>query len=334
MYQSDELFAADRQLLRVLTRVLGDQLHDVVVVDDGGSEEDELEVELVDLGLRRLAVLSRRALLLFETLGGFEVDAAEGAKVVLGKGLLDLCRLLVGEVGVLVELGLEALDFLEPIDELGTGVVSHQVVHLIGLGFDTLRLHEHAEFGDGLLEVVDDDGSLVDQPNLPSPVALGAGEESNGGIDAVLLVAEVKNVAVGLGRVENAVGAGEGLDQAVMLEVLVDVERVEESGIETGQEHIDDDGDVDLFPALAGQIAVGELLILDALLDVLIIEVEIIDVVVCVKPLVVVGNDGLERVLLDLGVVPVVFLLLGEILLDLLDVLVAFGGWREDASNI
>src|SRR5256885_711530 len=73
--QADELLAADRKLLRVLTRVLGDQLHNVVVVDDGGGKKDELEVEVVDLGLGRLA---RRALLLLETLSGFEVDAAEG----------------------------------------------------------------------------------------------------------------------------------------------------------------------------------------------------------------------------------------------------------------
>ena len=118
------------ELLRVLPRVLGDQLHDVVVVDDGGGEEDELEVELVDLGVGRLAVLSGRALLLLEALGGFEVDAAEGAEVVLGQGLLDLLPLLVGEVGVLVELGLEALDLLEPLDELGAGVVALEVVDL------------------------------------------------------------------------------------------------------------------------------------------------------------------------------------------------------------
>jgi len=31
--QADELLAADRELLRVLSGVLGDQLHDVVVVD-------------------------------------------------------------------------------------------------------------------------------------------------------------------------------------------------------------------------------------------------------------------------------------------------------------
>ena len=177
--------------LRVLTRVLGDQLHDVVVVDDGGGEEDELKVELVDLGVGRLAVPAG-ALLLLKSLGGFEVDAAEGPEIVLRESLLDLHPLLVGEVGVLVELGLEALDLLEPLDELSPGIVAHQVVHLIGLGFEALRLHELAEVGDGLPEVVDDDGSLVDQPDLAGLVSLRTGEESDGGIYAVLLPAEVE----------------------------------------------------------------------------------------------------------------------------------------------
>ena len=277
---------------------------------------------------------SGRALLLLKSLGGFEIGAAEGAEVVLGEDLLNLLALLVGKVGVLVELGLEALDLLEPLDELGTGVVAHQVVHLIGLGFEALRLHELAEVGDGLLEVVDDDGSLVDQPNLAGPVSLRTGEESDGGVDAVLLLAEVEDVAVGLGRVENAVGAGEGLDQAVVLEVLVDVERVEVHGVEAGEEHVDDDGDVDLLGALAGQVAVGELLVLDALLDVLVVEVEVVDVVVRAVLLVVVGDDGLERGLLALGVVPVVLLLLGKVLLDLPDVLVALRWRREDRSDL
>ena len=47
------------------------------------------------------------------------------------------------------------------------------------------------------------------------------------------MLAEVEDVAVGLGRVEDAVGAGEGLNQAVMPEILVDVERVEELGVKS-----------------------------------------------------------------------------------------------------
>ena len=50
---------------------------------------------------------------------------------------------------------------------------------------------------------------------------------------------------------------GEGLDQAVVLEVLVDVERVEVHGVEAGEEHVDDDGDVDLLGAPVGQVAIG-----------------------------------------------------------------------------
>jgi hypothetical protein len=57
-------------------------------------------------------------------------------------------------------------------------------------------------------------------------------------------------VAVGLGGVEHAVGAGEGLDEAVVLEVLVDVEGVEVFGVEAGEQHVHDDGDVDLLRAL------------------------------------------------------------------------------------
>ena len=119
-----------------------------------------------------------------------------------------------------------------------------------------------------------------------------------------------------------------------MPEILVDVERVEELGVETGEEHVDDYGDVDLFLALTGQVAIGELLILDAPLDLLVVEVEVVDVVVRAIPLVVVGDDGLERGLLALGIVPVVLLLLGKVLLDLLDIFVAPRRRREDGGDL
>jgi len=90
-------------------------------------------------------------------------------------------------------------------------------------------------------------------------------------------------------------------DQAVVLEILVDVERVEELGVEAGEEHVYDDGDVDFFLVLYVSDHGWELLILDALLDVLVIEVEVVDVVVRAVPLVVVGDDDLERRLLALG---------------------------------
>jgi hypothetical protein len=76
------------------------------------------------------------------------------------------------------------------------------------------------------------------------------------------------------------------------------------------------------------------LLVLDALLDVLVVEVEVVDVVVRAVLLVVVGDDGLKRGLLAFGVVLVVLLLLGEVLLDLLDVSVALRRRREDGCDL
>ena len=69
------------------------------------------------------------------------------------------------------------------------------------------------------------------------------------------------------------------------------------------------------------------------MLDVLVVEVEFVEVVVRIVPLVVVGDDGLERGLLGLWVVLVVLLLLGEVLLDLLNVLVALRWRREDGGD-
>ena len=107
------------------------------------------------------------------------------------------------------------------------------------------------------LQLLDDDGGLVHQPDFAGLVGLLAGEEGDGGIDGVLLLAEVEDVAVGLGVVEHAVGAGEGLDQPVVLEVLVHVERVEVFGVEAGEQHVHDDGDVDLLAPLCGRSALG-----------------------------------------------------------------------------
>ena len=129
--------------------------------------------------------------------------------------------------------------------------------------------------------LIDDGRGLIDQPDFPSPVRLRTGEECDRGVDTVLLLAEVEDVAVWLGRVEDAVGSGESLDQAMVLEVLVDVERVEVLGVEAGEQHIDNNGEVDLSPApLSRQVAARELLVLDALLDILVVEVEVVDVVV------------------------------------------------------
>jgi hypothetical protein len=109
-------------------------------------------------------------------------------------------------------------------------------------------------------------------------------------VHGVLLLAEVEDVAVGLGVVEHAVGARERLNQAVVLEVLVHVQGVEVLGVEAGEQHVHDDGDVDLLGV--GQIGIRVLLILDALLHVLVVEVELADTVVGAVAGVVVGDDG------------------------------------------
>ena len=66
--EADEFLAGHLGLARPPGGEAGDEAHDVVVINDGGGEEDELEVELVDLGLGQLAHFSGRALLLLETL--------------------------------------------------------------------------------------------------------------------------------------------------------------------------------------------------------------------------------------------------------------------------
>ena len=109
--EADELLAVHRLPAGRLLRVAGEQGHDVVVIDDGGSEEDELEVELLHHGAERF--VAAFALLFLQALSGLEINAAEGVKIVPGQNLLDGLFLFFGEVGVLIELGLEPLDFLE-----------------------------------------------------------------------------------------------------------------------------------------------------------------------------------------------------------------------------
>ena len=117
-----------------------------------------------------------------------------------------------------------------------------------GRAVEALGFHEAVQLLHGGLQFLDDHGGLVHQPDFAGLLAgLFAGEEGDGGIHGVLLLAEVEDVAVGLGAVEHAVGAGEGLDQAVVLEVLVHVERVQVFGIEAGEQHVHHDGDVDLL---------------------------------------------------------------------------------------
>jgi hypothetical protein len=176
-------------------------------------------------------------------------------------------------------------------------------------------------------------GRLVHEPDFPRLLAgLLPGEKGDGGIHGVLLLAEVEDVAVGLGAVEHAVGAGEGLDQAVVLEVLVHIERVQELGIEAGEQHVHDDGDVDLLRR--GVVGIGPLLVFDALLHILVVEVELAEAVIGAVAGVVIGEDGLERGFLALGVHLVVRLLLRQVFLNLLHIRIALGGRGEDAGDV
>ena len=75
---------------------------------------------------------------------------------------------------------------------------------------------------------------------------ISVAEEADGVVDTVLEIAEADDVAVGLYRVQDAIGAAERLDEAVVLEVLVNPKRVERLGIEAGEEHVDHDDHVEL----------------------------------------------------------------------------------------
>lgn len=83
-----------------------------------------------------------------------------------------------------------------------------------------------------------------------------------------------------------------------------------------------------------GEIAVGILLILDALLHILVVQVELANAMVGAKARVVIGHDARERCLLAIGVLLVIFFLLRQVFLNLLYILVALGRWREYAGNV
>src|SRR5690606_25778578 len=116
-----------------------------------------------------------------------------------------------------------------------------------------------------------------------------AGEQRNGIVHGLLLAAKVEDVAVGLGVIEHAVGARKGLNQAMVLEVFIHIQGVEVFGVETGEQHIHHDNDVDLV--FVGVVAVGVLLVFDAFLYILVVEIELVDAVVAAVLLVVVGDD-------------------------------------------
>ncbi|MNR39031.1 hypothetical protein D3C85_1571950 [compost metagenome] len=107
----------------------------------------------------------------------------------------------------------------------------------------------------------------------------------------------------------------------MVLEVFIDVERVEVLAVEAGEQHIDDYGDVDLVLRGLGigfaQVSIRPLLVLDALLHVLIVEVEFLDAVVRIEAGIVAGDNRLQRCLLGVWFLLVVFQLGGKVFLQL-----------------
>ena len=103
-------------------------------------------------------------------------------------------------------------------------------------------------------------------------------------------------------------------------------------GIEAGEEHVHHEGDVDFLRV--GQVGIGPLLVFDALLHILIVEVELAEGVIGAVAGVVVGEDGLEGGFFLLGLDGVAFFFLRQVFLDLLHIGIALGGRGEDAGDI
>ena len=184
----------------------------------------------------------------------------------------------------MIELGLEALDFLEGFTELGTGNVPLQLWHIFWRAGEALGGHEVIELLHGGAELFNDGGGGIDEPDFLTPVLVFAGEELDGFIDPGLLLTEVEDVPVGFGVIEDAVSAGEGLNEAVVFQVLIDVEGIEILGVKAGEEHVYHDGEIDLMRGglwVGGaEIGEGEALRLDSVLYVLVVGIEVGDAVI------------------------------------------------------
>jgi len=156
--QADKLFTAHLLLAWRLLRVAGDEGHNVVVVDDGGGKQHELEIKLLHSSW---CIAAAFFLLFFQALGCLQIDALEALQMLLGQYLLDGLGVFRREVGVLVELGLEALHFLEQVDELTACGVALEVGHLLRFVAQPLRLHEVGQLLHGGLQLADDHRCLV-----------------------------------------------------------------------------------------------------------------------------------------------------------------------------
>ena len=115
-------------------------------------------------------------------------------------------------------------------------------------------------------------------------------------------------------------------------QILIDIQRIQIFGIESGQQHIDDDGNIDLI--LMRNIFIAVLLRLDTTLNILIIGIEFRNRMIRPVLLIVIVDNPTQRGFLFAGIFLVIETLLGQILLYLLHILVAFGRRREDTCDI
>ena len=328
--EAHKLIAGELHALRGLASIFREQGHDIIVIDTGRGKEHQLEIQLAHLGG---GVPLPLVLPAAHGLRRFQIDALEGLHIVGGQNGLDLGVLLLRAVGVLVEPGLEALHLPEQPHEARAGLVALERGHGLRREGHSLRFHEAAQVFHGLAIVGNDLGRGLHQPDLAGALGVPlAGKEPHGLVHGVPLLAEVEDVAEGLGIVEDAVGARKCLDETVIAQVFVHIEGVEILGVKAGEEHVHHDGDV--HPLRVRHIGERMLLRLDAPLHVLIIAVELDYRVIRAVAGVVVVNDGGERGLFALRVHGVVGALLRQILLKLLDVPVALGGRGKDAGDV
>ena len=118
----------------------------------------------------------------------------------------------------------------------------------------------------------------------------------------------------------------------MVFQILIDIQRVQILRIKACQQHIHHNRNV--YLVLVSVIFVAILLVLDALLHILIVCIKLIHGMVGAELLVVIGNNSHQRGFLLVWFLLIVFLFLWQILLNLHDVAVAFGGRREHAGDV
>ena len=110
-------------------------------------------------------------------------------------------------------------------------------------------------------------------------------EERDRVLDALLQTTEAHDIAESLDFVQNTIGAGECLYQAMIFQILVHPEGIQRGRVKAGEEHIDHDQEVNL-------------LVLHPQRQILIVALEtvIIGAVICVEQLIIIFDRHLEKI--------------------------------------